>query len=121
MPGRNRTGPTGMGPMTGRGLGWCSGYAGREVDAPAAGPGYGMGFGRGRGFGAGWRMGGGRGRGGGWRFGGYGAPYGYPAAYAAPDPEVEKQALANQSKALQAELDWVRQRLSEIESEPTAE
>ena len=107
--------------MTGRGRGWCTGYAGQEANMPAVGPGYGMGFGRGRGFGAGWRMGGGRGRGGWWRFGGYGAPYAQAGPYAASDPEVEKQALANQSKALQAELDWIRKRLSEIESEPSTE
>lgn len=28
MPGGDRTGPTGMGPMTGRGLGYCSGFTG---------------------------------------------------------------------------------------------
>ncbi|MBA7569646.1 hypothetical protein ES708_11387 [subsurface metagenome] len=26
MPGGDRTGPTGMGPMTGRGVGYCAGY-----------------------------------------------------------------------------------------------
>ncbi|WP_372998053.1 DUF5320 domain-containing protein [Lutispora sp.] len=40
MPGRDGTGPLGMGTLTGRGAGLCSGvYAG-----------YGMGFGRGRGY-----------------------------------------------------------------------
>ena len=105
--------------MTGRGAGWCTGDAGREADYPAGMPTYGMGFGRGRGFGGGWRRGGGRG--GWWRFGGYSAPYAYPGAYGPPDPAAEKQALANQSRALQAELDWIRKRLAEIESEPAAE
>ena len=42
MPGQDRTGPAGIGPMTGRGLGPCGGGMGR-------------GFGRGKGFG--WRAG----------------------------------------------------------------
>ena len=40
MPGQDRTGPLGQGPLTGKGLGLCGG-------------GLGKGFGRGRGFG--WR------------------------------------------------------------------
>jgi len=44
MPRGDGTGPYGMGPGTGRGMGPCSGYAG----APYAG--YGLGCGRGRGF-----------------------------------------------------------------------
>jgi len=107
-----------MGPMTGRGAGWCTGDAGRNVSYPAAGPGFGLGLGRGRG-GGGWRMGGGRGAG--WRFGRYGAPHSYPGAYGTPEPESEKRALADQSKALQGELDRIRKRLSELESQPTVE
>lgn len=42
MPGNNKTGPEGQGPMTGRGLGPCG-----------AGRAFRKGFGRGRGFG--WR------------------------------------------------------------------
>ena len=34
MPGMNRTGPTGMGPMTGGGRGWCNPYS-----TPSAGVG----------------------------------------------------------------------------------
>lgn len=50
MPRGDRTGPVGLGPMTGRALGYCAGY-----DVPGyanpVGVGYGMGFGKGRGFG----------------------------------------------------------------------
>lgn len=62
MPGGDRTGPAGEGPMTGRKLGFCGGG-----DGPGwAGAGRGMGRGRGgRGFGRG--RGVGRGRG--WGFG----------------------------------------------------
>ena len=43
MPGMNRTGPLGSGPMSGRGMGLCGGGRG-------TGAGRGMGLGRGRGF-----------------------------------------------------------------------
>ena len=43
MPGYDRTGPMGQGPMTGRGMGSCPKGFGR-------GPGYRRGFGRGFGF-----------------------------------------------------------------------
>jgi hypothetical protein len=53
----------------------------------------------------------------GWmRFGGYAAPYGYPAAYQKPDPELEKQALRNQAEAMQSELDLIKKRLAEVEA-----
>ncbi len=49
MPGGDRTGPMGAGPMTGRGAGFCAGFnAPGFVNARG-----GMGMGRGRGFGAG--------------------------------------------------------------------
>ncbi len=48
MPRGDRTGPMGQGPVTGRGLGYCSGY---ESPGFAKGFGMGRGFGRGRGFG----------------------------------------------------------------------
>ena len=60
MPGGDRTGPTGMGPMTGRGMGYCGGYDRPGFTNPIAGRGMGMG----RGFGGG---GYGRGGGRGWR------------------------------------------------------
>ena len=59
MPGGNRTGPLGMGTMTGRGAGYCAGntvpgymnpYGGRGLGM-ARGRGYGRGFGRGFGRG----------------------------------------------------------------------
>lgn len=48
MPGQDRTGPLGQGPLTGRGLGLCGG--GRGI-------GFRRGFGRGCGRGFGWRVG----------------------------------------------------------------
>jgi hypothetical protein len=120
MPRGDRTGPAGAGPRSGRAAGYCTGN-----DMPGfANPGPGRGFGRGwgRGFGCGWGRGFG---GGGWgwrhwfnaswlpgwmRFGGYtgGAP---------SDPVVEKKALKDQADFLQSELESIKKRLSEIESD----
>jgi len=73
MPWGDRTGPLGLGPMTGRGLGYCAGF---NTPGFVKGPGFGWGRGWGRGFGwgRGWRWFRGRGRGwGGFRFrGGWG-------------------------------------------------
>ncbi len=117
MPGRNGTGPNGMGPMTGRGAGPCGGSAGQGWTNRAGG-GFGMGYGRGGGRGRGWRQDWSGGPWGGRRGGGYGAAYGYPVPYGQPDPDLEKQALADQAKALQAQLDSIQNRLAEIESDP---
>jgi len=78
MPFGDGTGPRGMGPMTGRGAGYCTGVNNPGFANPVPGRGffgfgYGAGFGRGRGMGMG--MGGGRGRGRGWR---WAAPYAFP-------------------------------------------
>jgi len=121
MPRGDRTGPMGMGPMTGRGAGYCAGFGMPGYANPGLGQGFGMSFGGRRGV---WGRGFGGGRG--WRhwfyatglpgrarFGGYAAPY------LRPDPKMEKQALKNQADALQSELDLVKKRLSEIESETT--
>lgn len=96
----------GAGPMTGRALGYCAGYG-----APGFGRGRGGGFGRGGG--RGWRhryyatgLPG-------WMRGGWGAA----APVSAPPAATEKQWLENQAQTLQAQLDEVRQRLSELEAE----
>ncbi|MFH1501244.1 MAG: DUF5320 domain-containing protein [archaeon] len=51
MPGQDRTGPQGQGPMTGRGLGLCGTGMGKGF-----GRGMGRGFGRGMNRGYRWRM-----------------------------------------------------------------
>ncbi len=126
MPGGDRTGPTGMGPMTGRGAGYCSGYPN---------PGY-AGFAFGRGFGAG--FGGGRGRRNrfyatgltGWQrtaygypvYGGgmpYNAPYfqGTSAQYTAGLPkEGELNALKGQAEYLEDSLENIKKRIEELET-----
>jgi hypothetical protein len=52
MPGGDRTGPMGMGPMTGRGAGFCAGFPTPGFMRAGLG---GAWFGRGRGGGRGWR------------------------------------------------------------------
>ena len=124
MPAGDRTGPTGMGPRTGRAAGYCSGSGVPGYANPGPGRGYGAGFGWDRGsWGRGFRGGGSRGGGHGWRnqFYATGLPGwvrygGYAAPYQRPDPELEKQALRDEAEALQSELDSIRKRLSEIES-----
>lgn len=118
MPGGDRTGPMGMGSMTGRAAGYCAGFGASRHAHPGLGCGFG--YGRGRGFG-----GGGRGRRNmyyatgrpGWsRFGRGAVPYGYPP-YRTPDPGTEAEALRNQAEMLKTELNAIEKRLSEIEAE----
>ena len=118
MPRGDRTGPVGMGAMTGRAAGFCADFRMPGYANPALGRG-GRGF-SGRGFG-----GGGRGlrhwfyatgQPGWMRFGGYPAYHAFPAAYWKPDPELEKQALRNEADTLKSELEAIQKRLSEIET-----
>ena len=114
MPGGDRTGPAGTGPMTGRRLGLCAGYGVPGYQNFYPGRGY---WGRGRSL---------RGRvGRGWRhFGGVG--YGYPgdpfpSPIGQPDPKQEKQFLKDEAEALQAELDSIKKRLEMLETSSPAE
>lgn len=119
MPGRDGTGPGGIGSMAGRTAGFGAGVCAPGYANPVGGRGFGMRFGRGRGFGgqgAGF-MGGGRGRRNrfcamglpGWiRFGGNTAPF------HDLDPEMKRQVLKNQAEVLQAEMDNIKNRLDEM-------
>ena len=124
----DRTGPRGMGSMTGRAAGYCAGFGVAGYANPVAGRGFGTGFGRGRGAwgrgfgGRGWRnMFNATGFPGWMRLGGYAAPYGYPAPFQKPDPEMEKEALKGEAEDLQSELDSIKKRLGEIETKTPAE
>jgi hypothetical protein len=106
MPRGNGTGPAGMGPMTGRGAGYCAGLAAPGYANP--GMGCGMGFGRGRGYRRMFHMTGLPG----W------ARYGYPYGYAGQDePGDEKEALNGQAAYLEKQLQHVRDRLNELDGE----
>lgn len=116
MPGGDRTGPWGDGPMTGRTAGYCAGYSVPGYANPTfrCGRGWGRSYGRGRGRGFG------RGR------------YAYPAAVIVPPvnpqtqpqlPEQEVAALENYQKNLTAEkadleqeLEGVKARIEEIKA-----
>jgi hypothetical protein len=119
-----------MGPMTGRAAGYCAGFGVPGYMNPLPGQG---GWGRGRGFG-------GRGRGGGWgrrnwfyatgRPGWQRAAMGWPAWGAAPagaarpfasapDPDAERQFLAQQVEALEQQLEAARRRIDELASQET--
>lgn len=118
MPAGDRTGPWGLGPRTGRGLGYCSGYG--APGSMHSGPGWGAGGGRGRGFGRG--MGWGRG----FRRFGLGRLWGYPYVPAAPSgypPASEDEAvwLADQAKDLERQLQQIRTRLTELEKDKARE
>ncbi|MDO9566350.1 MAG: DUF5320 domain-containing protein [Candidatus Desulfaltia sp.] len=120
MPGGNGTGPMGMGPMTGRAAGFCAGFGMPGYSNSPAGRRFGAGYGKGREFrgrnaGRGLRYGfHATGLPGWMRFGGYDAPY------QDPDPNFEKQTLNGRVKTMQAELDFIKKRLSEIETETAA-
>jgi len=109
MPGGDRTGPLGRGPMTGRALGFCSGY-------PYPGyatPGFGRGFGRGRGRGLGRGFWGRRMF---WR--GYYYPDLYYPPYRdvipTPSKEEEKAYLEEMVKGLEEEIKEIHERLKEL-------
>ncbi len=129
MPGGDRTGPMGAGPMTGRGVGICAGYDVPGYMNPAFGRGFGGG--RGHGMGRGFGMGGGRG----WRNQYYatGLP-GWARGYANPnlagfpsDPATatnvktaqagELASLKNQAQYLKDALDDIETRINELRQE----
>ena len=117
MPGFDRTGPMGQGPMTGGGRGRCN-PAGYGTPAwTGGGLGYGRGFGRGRGRGA---------RGPYGRGGGFGRGYRWFQRFdpptAAPDPATEVEMLKSEAEYLKQSLDAIQRRIGDLESgEPAIE
>ena len=103
-----------MGPMTGRGLGYCSGSEAPGFGAAASGRGYGVGFGYGRRGGRGGRWGGPAAYRAGWRPG-WMSWGGYPDTAQAASPELERQSLKGQADMLEAELQQIRRRLADLE------
>ncbi len=115
MPLGDRTGPMGMGPMTGRAAGYCAGYSTPGFANPAFRGKMGYGWGRGRGFG--W----GRGMRWGAPYAGYGYPYPYTVPYAtAPTPQQELTALKNEAKFFENALNQIQQRIAELKAEKAA-
>jgi hypothetical protein len=112
MPFGDRTGPVGMGPMTGRAAGFCAGYGMPGHMNPAGGRGF---WGRGRG--------GGRGRRNmfyatglpGWARTGFDFPDDF--ANVAPTAEQQREALKQQAQYLQDSLNAINKRIDELEKE----
>ncbi len=108
MPRGDRRGPEGMGPMTGRGLGYCNNYStpGFTKGVPRGGAGF-AGFGYGRGHGRG--MGGGCGR-------GY-RNFGYQNYAFAQNNVDESKLIESEMEALKNQMSILEKRLSEIKKE----
>ncbi|OYT44383.1 hypothetical protein B6U90_05435 [Thermoplasmatales archaeon ex4484_6] len=108
MPGGDRTGPEGRGPMTGRRLGYCTGGT-----PPGYGAGgYGWGRGGGRGFGRGRGMGYGRGF---WRIFPENDPIPRVERQTSEDEKAELKALRDRVRSLEEELQRTKDRLKEGE------
>lgn len=115
MPFGDRTGPLGLGPRTGRAMGYCAGFGMPGSANPVPGRG---GFGFGRGSGLRWS---GRGRGWrcsyratghpGWARAGYGYPL-YGPEFTAKD---EINVLQDQADLLKKQLEDIQNRINTLE------
>lgn len=107
MPGGDRTGPMGAGPMTGRGAGYCAGYGMPGYANPIPGRGFRFGGGRGGGFGRGFR--------GGFRH--WGTPY--PAAFPAwgyPYGQTATPSRRDELNDLKEQARYLKDMLADINS-----
>ncbi|MBN1232668.1 MAG: DUF5320 domain-containing protein [Candidatus Coatesbacteria bacterium] len=128
MPRGDRTGPTGLGPMTGRAAGYCSGFSTPGFMNPVSNRGA---LGRGRGFSFGGR---------GYRhmYNAFGTPgwyrmsMGYPAFAGQVNPypnpygtelnqKQEAEILKNQAEILKKELEDIQNRIETLEKMSTQE
>lgn len=132
MPGGDRTGPMGQGPMTGWGAGYCGGSGQPGWLSQRQGRWAGRGQGAGRGGGGGWRGGGG-----GWGFrhwfhatgltgwqraaanrpawGGAGAAPAGTADLPGASPDQELAWLKQQASQLETGLEQIRKRIAELD------
>ena len=104
MPRGDRTGPDGMGPMTGRRMGYCAGY-----DMPGYANQNGRRMGRGLRLGRGFR-------------GGFDSNFGYNQRPYCPPPEYypqvsEKALIENEIKIIGEQLKALETRLAELSKE----
>ncbi len=116
MPGLDGTGPWGMGPMTGRGLGWCNPYGPLRRGWRGRGFGFGRGFGWGRGRAFGRRFWGIDPR---WRWSAppqYDPYHGYEPYYEM-NPKEEVDMLRNEAEMLKEELNAIEKRIAELEAQ----
>ena len=104
MPGFDRTGPMGSGPMTGGARGRCNPATAGNIPAYAVGYGYGCGLGLRRGFRGGYGPGAGRSR-------GVGRGYGWYPPAAGP---VYSMGAAGEIDMLKAEADYMKKSLDAV-------
>ena len=106
MPRGDRMGPNRMGPMTGRGLGYCNGYEspGYTKGVPRGGAGFGAGFGGG--FGRGFGRGYGRGF-------GFGGGYGNQGFSNYPNYPAPQYSAKDEEKYLESEMDALKNELKQ--------
>lgn len=109
MPGGDRTGPFGLGPMSGKGMGWCGRRAGAPMGAGQGAPGAGRGWGRAQQGAA--LPGRGRGRRPCWTA---------PSAPAVQGPEAELDYLTSYALDLEASLNAVKNRLAALKGSQEA-
>jgi len=116
MPRGDGTGPAGMGPMTGRGAGFCAGYNVPGFMNPVGGCGY---WGRGRGMGRGRSFRWARAGFGGPAWGGAVNPYAYSSAPLAQNitAQQELESLKGQAQYFEDALDEIKKRTEELESQ----
>lgn len=116
MPGGDRTGPIGQGPMTGWGAGYCAGFGMPGYANPGPGRGYGRGYGMG--FGRGFGRGGGRGfRHWFWATGLPGWARGGNVSAAPITDQDELDMLKVQAEQLQQNLEQINQRIDQLHSQ----
>jgi len=106
MPGFDRTGPTGAGPMTGGIRGRCNPASPGTIPTYTGGYGYGRGLGLRRGFRGGFGPGAGLQR-------GYGRGYGWKRYPPVADP-VHSAGAADEMDMLKAEADYLKKSLDAI-------
>ena len=112
MPYGDGTGPAGMGPLSGRRMGFCAGYAAPGYANPIGGRGrWAMGYGRGRGYG---------------RFAGAGmwaanvGPFPSGRQFFAGGAADEKQMLTAEANMLKENLAAIQARLEALEGKEDA-
>jgi len=115
MPGGDRTGPMGFGPMTGRGVGWCGRGGSTGSYGFARGGTFGWGGGRG---GRGWRNRFYATGVPGWARNDWGGPWGQQPPYAGwTEPRSELQHLQQVANGLEQDLADIKARIIELENE----
>jgi hypothetical protein len=119
MPAGDGTGPMGMGPMTGRGAGYCAGFGVPGYANPVPGRGFGLGWGGGRGRGRRWRH---------WYYAtglpgwarfGYAPAWGAPPAWGPPPagaygPYAAPPTREQETEFLRAQAEWLKEQLDAI-------